>query len=84
MAQHRDIQKRAQAELDGAVPTSRLPDLADTDSIPYMIATIKETLRWSPALTLGNSTIQRPSFLITSNSGVPHRNQEADVYKGAL
>jgi cytochrome P450 len=65
MAQHRDVQKRAQAEIDDAIPTNRLPALADIDSIPYVLATIKETLRWNPSLTLGDSallTTQMPSL----------------------
>lgn len=62
------IQKRAQAELDQVVGRNRLPDLRDIDSLPYINAIIKETLRWKTAAPLG----------------VPHRSSEDDVYDGKI
>lgn len=50
-----DIQRRAQAEIDRVVgPRSdRLPEFSDQESLPYITALVKETLRWAPPLPLG-------------------------------
>jgi cytochrome P450 len=57
MARNRDILKRAQAEVDRLSPPGQLPGLADVESMPYVMAIIKEALRWSPALPLGDSLL---------------------------
>ena len=46
MSLHPDVQKKVQAELDSVVGPSRLPELGDYESLPYIKATIKEALRW--------------------------------------
>jgi hypothetical protein len=86
MASNWDVQKRVSAEVDSAVPANRLPCLADIDSMPYLMATIKETLRWNPPLPLGYRLqfYHEPSSLLTVIVGVPHRNGKADTYNGAL
>ncbi|EMD40157.1 hypothetical protein CERSUDRAFT_151145 [Gelatoporia subvermispora B] len=53
MVLYPDVQKRAQAELDQAVGTSRLPDFPDRESLPYIQAICKEALRWQPAAPFG-------------------------------
>jgi cytochrome P450 len=55
MARHQDICKRAQAEVDRLSPPDQLPSLVDVESMPYLMAVIKETLRWSPALPIGSA-----------------------------
>lgn len=45
MAQHRDIQERAQAEVD-SVCGNKLPTMADRPNLPYVDAVLSEVLRW--------------------------------------
>ena len=66
MAMHPDVQAKAQAELDGLLGMTRLPDLDDRDSLPYCQALLLETLRWRPAVPMG----------------IPHRLMVDDVYNG--
>jgi len=54
MAMYPDVQKKAQAELD-AFLGDRLPDFDDLNSLPYVNAVIKETLRWQPVTPIGES-----------------------------
>ncbi|KAH7920190.1 cytochrome P450 [Leucogyrophana mollusca] len=46
-------QRRAQAEIDDVVGTNRLPGPDDRNSLPYVEAVMRETLRWHPVLPLG-------------------------------
>lgn len=55
MSLYPDIQKKAQAELDAIIGHDRLPDLDDRDTLPYLKAIIKESLRWLPVAPLGQS-----------------------------
>lgn len=48
-----DVQGKAQAELDRVVGTNRLPDFSDYDSLPYIQAIAKETMRWHLIAPLG-------------------------------
>ncbi|EIN07330.1 cytochrome P450 [Punctularia strigosozonata HHB-11173 SS5] len=66
MANHPDIQKRAQEELDNVVGNERLPDFDDQDKLPYVTAVCKELLRWQPIVPLG----------------LPHAASEDDEYNG--
>lgn len=68
MAMHKDIQERAQAELDSVVGPDRLPTFADRDSLPYINALVKEVLRWH----------------VISPIGVAHRSDADDFYNGYL
>ncbi|CAE6427681.1 unnamed protein product [Rhizoctonia solani] len=65
MAMHPDIQTKAQAEIDSVIGT-RLPELADQDSLPYVQRIVKETLRWKITLPLA----------------LPHACTQDDTYKG--
>ncbi|KAH8651142.1 putative cytochrome P450 [Xylariales sp. PMI_506] len=58
--------RRAQAALDRVVGRSRLPDMSDRLSLPYIDAVLMELLRWRPVAA----------------SGVPHRADKADEYRG--
>ncbi|KAK7446325.1 hypothetical protein VKT23_014531 [Stygiomarasmius scandens] len=40
--------RKAQAEIDRVVGRYRLPKLADSNSLPYIRAMVKELLRWRP------------------------------------
>jgi hypothetical protein len=66
MVCHPEVQTKAHEELDRVVGRSRLPDFDDEESLPYLNAIFKETLRWYPVLPLS----------------VPHSTTAEDVYKG--
>ena len=66
MALNPDVQKKAQAELDVVVGTSRLPQFSDSKSLPYVNALVREVLRWH----------------IVAPIGVPHRSMNDDEYNG--
>lgn len=53
MMHYPEVQKVAQAELDRAIGTDRLPSSSDHDSLPYVEAIYKETLRWQPLAPIG-------------------------------
>ena len=61
MAMYPDVQKKAQAEIDAVIGRDRLPDLNDMDSLPFINAIVKETLRWQPVVPMGES-IDRDSL----------------------
>ncbi|KAH8994660.1 cytochrome P450 [Lactarius hatsudake] len=65
---HREVQRRAQAELDTAVGRSRVPTFSDAPNLPlaYIQAIVKGVLRWRPALPFG----------------VPHTRTEDGWYNG--
>jgi fumagillin biosynthesis cytochrome P450 monooxygenase len=41
-----EVQKKVQEELDRVVGQGRLPDFRDL--LAYLVATIRETMRWNP------------------------------------
>ena len=55
VALHPDAQRRAQEEIDRVVGRERLPTFEDRASLPYIEALWRETLRWRPALPVGNA-----------------------------
>ncbi|RDX44589.1 CyP450 monooxygenase [Lentinus brumalis] len=66
MACYPEVQKKARAELDAVVGPNRLPTWEDRDSLPYIAAIAKESMRWQSVVPLG----------------VPHRSLADDEYKG--
>ncbi|KAF9002199.1 cytochrome P450 [Cyathus striatus] len=61
-----EVQKKAQQEIDRVVGKSRLPELSDRGSLPYIEAVMKEVLRWNTV----------------APSGMPHCSIEDDIYNG--
>ncbi|KAI0395695.1 putative cytochrome P450 [Xylariaceae sp. FL0594] len=53
MTVHRDVQKRAQAQIDAVCGEDRSPVWADYDKLPYVSMIIKEAMRWRPVTPLG-------------------------------
>jgi cytochrome P450 len=53
MAMYPDVQRKAQSELDAVVGQDRLPDYGDHNSLPYIRAVVKETMRWQAISPLG-------------------------------
>jgi cytochrome P450 len=66
MALHPEAQAKAQEELKMVIGTDRLPDFSDRESLPYVNALIKETMRLLPIVPLG----------------VPHKVIVEDEYQG--
>lgn len=52
-----EAQKKAQAEIDSVVQAGHLPDFDDQDSLPYVTAIVKETLRWRDVTPIGTSLL---------------------------
>ncbi|KAF4571534.1 hypothetical protein EYR36_008874 [Pleurotus pulmonarius] len=52
LAMNPDKQERAQKEIDDVIGSNRLPTLDDKDSLPYVGALIKESMRWHPPIPL--------------------------------
>ncbi|KAF9233330.1 cytochrome P450 [Melanogaster broomeanus] len=53
MVLYPEAQRRAQAEIDAVVSNDRLPTFEDRPSMPFLEATLRETLRWHPVAELG-------------------------------
>jgi len=66
MALFPEVQKKAQAQLDGVIGPNRLPDFDDIAKLPYIKAVAMETTRWMPVVPFG----------------VPHAVTADDTYKG--
>ncbi|KAK3903560.1 O-methylsterigmatocystin oxidoreductase [Staphylotrichum tortipilum] len=64
-----DIQKKAQAEIERVVGSSRLPTMDDERDLQYIRAIVKESLRWMPTTIMG---------------AVPHAVTQDDWYDGYL
>ncbi|KAI1785552.1 cytochrome P450 [Ganoderma leucocontextum] len=64
MSLHPSIQRKAQAELDTVVGPDRLPDFDDRESLVYLEAIIKETMRWMPSAPLGLTHCTREDEVI--------------------
>lgn len=47
-----DVQKKAQAQIDGVIGKGRLPRLQDRPLLPYIDAMLRETLRYNPVAPL--------------------------------
>ncbi|KAI0691793.1 CyP450 monooxygenase [Cerioporus squamosus] len=64
MSLYPDVQQKAHAELDAVVGHDRLPDFDDRDSLIYVDAIIKESLRWMNVTPLGlaHSTTEDDEF----------------------
>jgi cytochrome P450 len=48
-----EVQRKAQSEIDKTVGSSRSPSFDDEDSLPYIRAIVKETLRMRPVTNIG-------------------------------
>ncbi|KAH7913776.1 cytochrome P450 [Hygrophoropsis aurantiaca] len=66
MVLYPEVQKRAQALIDSVVGPDRLPNFDDRESLLYIDAILRETMRWNPVFPLG----------------LPHASTEDDIYEG--
>ncbi len=51
-------------EIDAVVGADRLPTIGDRTRLPYVNAVIKETMRWHPALPLGECSSSGSFFAL--------------------
>ncbi|KAG8792125.1 hypothetical protein FRC12_007125 [Ceratobasidium sp. 428] len=61
-----ETQRKAQAEIDAVIGSTRLPEMEDRSQLPYMHQLIQELLRWRPIVP----------------AGLAHVCYQDDVYKG--
>ncbi|KAF8314339.1 cytochrome P450, partial [Cantharellus anzutake] len=47
MTPHPEVQQRTQEELDRVIRPDRLPTMQDYEDLLYLVAVMKEVLRWS-------------------------------------
>ncbi|KAF9236886.1 cytochrome P450 [Melanogaster broomeanus] len=66
LVQNPEVQKRAQAEIDDVVGMDRLPNFDDRPSLPYVEATLRETMRMYPIVPLS----------------LPHATVRDDIFEG--
>ena len=66
MVMHPEIQAKAQAEIDHVVGQGRFPIFGEENSFPYLMAILKECLRWR----------------VVGPIGIPHRLIADDHYNG--
>ena len=85
MAMYPEVQRKAQAELDAVIGCDRLPNFNDLESLPFVNAVVKETLRWQPVLPMGGSPNQMTKLYSLSYympTGVAHYSMKDDEYEG--
>jgi len=63
MACYPDVQRKAQAEIDKAIGSSRLPTFEDRPLTPYIEAMLLETMRWAPVTPLGEYTFRSSCYI---------------------
>ena len=67
MAKYPEVQRKAQEEIDRVVGRDRMPTFADRDHLPYIVACVREALRWRTAAPLGlphqSTEVRLPRFL---------------------
>lgn len=66
MALYPEVQKKAQAELDAVVGSTRLPTMADRARLPYIEGVIREVYRWNPVAPLGKTLVLSSVVMYTS------------------
>ena len=81
-----DVQAKGQKEIDDLLKGTRLPEVEDQDSLPYICSILKEVFRWRSVVPLGNKAPILRLRKWCSNwfmfAGVPHACIQEDEYKG--
>lgn len=49
-----EAQRRAQAEIDSVLSENIFPDFSHRESLPYVEAVLRETMRWHSVSPLGS------------------------------
>ncbi len=86
MVGYPEVQEKAQAEIDRVVGGNRLPTFSDKDSLPYVFAIYKETLRWHTVVPQGSLECLYAKIVVQHSFelGVPRLLQTDDIYDGYL
>ncbi|KAH9162720.1 cytochrome P450 [Lactarius sanguifluus] len=88
-----EVQRKCQAELDEVVGNDRLPTFDDRDSLPYLFATLKESVRWGSTTPLGaphcieQDDVQDGFFIpkgSTVIANIWHFMHDPEVYKDPM
>ncbi|KAL0945852.1 hypothetical protein HGRIS_012135 [Hohenbuehelia grisea] len=66
MVDNPEVVRKAQEEIDRVVGHNRLPTMDDHDSLPYVVAIVKESIRWRTVVPIS----------------IPHLVTQDDIYKG--
>lgn len=78
--------KKAQAEIDSVVGDYKMPGFEDSDSLPYVHAIIKETLRYASLPSLAENHLNKHGTLDSWHPflplGIAHATTKDDVYEG--
>lgn len=78
-----DKMKKAQAEIATVVGPDRLPNFKDYEALPYIVALVKETLRWKPIVPLGQaSCIVCYTERFSKHTGLARCATQSGVYNG--
>ena len=64
MIAYPEKQKKCQEELDRVIGHARMPTFEDRNNLPYVNATVRELLRWRPAVPLGEPFLEPELFSI--------------------
>jgi cytochrome P450 len=81
---HPEAQRKIQDELDEIVGRGNAPTSSAVQSMQYLNAAWKESLRLNPPIpTSESSRVARASRLI-ENTGVPHISTSDDLWKGRV
>ncbi|KAJ2935732.1 hypothetical protein H1R20_g1362, partial [Candolleomyces eurysporus] len=57
LANHLEVQMKAQAEIDSVIGSDRLPLISDRQSLPYVHAIVKEVSRWHTVAPLSTPRV---------------------------
>jgi len=57
------VLKKAQEELDAVLKSGHLPDFDDEPSLPFIMAIVKETMRWKPVAPICSSTFRSDIYI---------------------
>lgn len=81
MALHPSAQKRAQQEIGSII--GRVPRMVDVHRLPYLLAILKEVMRYAPVANLGTISLPfNPTSLYLTSKALPHAATEDDTYAG--
>lgn len=72
LANHPEVQVKAQAELDAVVGKGRLPLITDRPALPYVHAVMKEAGRWYNSSPIG-TCLACPTSLSAIHRSLPSR-----------
>jgi cytochrome P450 len=81
MLMHPEAQTKIQEELDESVGRGNAPTSSAVQSMQYLNAAWKESLRLNPPLPTSESSRVAQISRLIENTGVPHFSTSEDVWK---